>query len=197
MKNLIFTFGLAIAIIGGAIAVDTIFGTDSENCKLCKTVIEKDAKGRVTQEITLTADDKAWVETSKKETEYTPSFIETISYVKKGEEWVATDREISSVRMGLVTSVSTFAKACDGSWVKTSERDLNNLSSDLDLVEDLVFDANGNLIMKATYEWTENGKSGISKEEYEYAQGETNKVTSYNWNGRSWEMATISSVVAK
>ena len=66
-------------------------------------------------------------------------------------------------------------------WVKSIEARLASLSAEADVVDDLVFDAEGNIIMSATYKWQDNAKKGVNKYEYAYNNGSLSQVTSYVW----------------
>ncbi len=178
MKALAITFGIAFAIIGAAIFCETPSSDDI--CKTGQTLVTQDQDGRTIMELTLEAKGKKWQEVSKIQTSYSGNVAESISYEKNNGEWIATQRTVSQ-------------SSCDSDHSYA----LDKIIVDDNTYNDMLFDANGNLIMLATYQWTDSQKHGISKQEYEYNNQQPTKISTYAWDGKDWNKQTVSNLVFK
>lgn len=83
----------------------------------------------------------------------------------------------------------------EANWSEAVEARLASLAEESDIVDDLIFDANGHVLMLATYSYQGNVKSGMDKKEYDYDdKGNLRGVTTYAWNGNDWKKSAASAV---
>ncbi len=97
---------------------------------------------------------------------------------------------------GEPVSSTFFEAAPSGRWNFVAEQKSDDLSSS-DVVDDMVFDADGNLVMMATYAYRDGVKVGLRKEEYGYDDNKQKTRVLYAWSGDSWSRAVSTKVVAE
>lgn len=198
MKTLAITFFSAIAIIGVAMFFDMMSVRDnvSEDCLIGKTILTRDAAGRVTSELTIAINGKEWQETSMKQLSYYDNKTEIVTYNKVDGSWSAASKVVSAIVNGEPVSSTYYSATADGKWLAVAEQKEDDLSNS-DVVDDLVFDADGNLIMKATYLYKGDSKIGLQKEEYGY-EGSTEKTrVFYAWGENHWNKTLSSRIVVE
>lgn len=196
MKQLAITFGVALAIILGTM----IYGTFSEpqaqlSLRQTKTVLTLDEQQRPITAVTYAAQGDKWVPVAKTETSYGDLENESIDYLMSNCEWTPQRREVAESVCGIELGKRLYQMGADGAWQLTAQRSSDDLSLDDGLVDDVVFDTQGRVVMKATYAWDATSKVGLQKTEYNYEGGRTKEVTSYVWSGADWRKDAISQVV--
>lgn len=198
MKTLAITFFTAIAIVGIALICDAASGkTSTEEAALVgKTIVTRDDYGRVISELTLAINGKEWEEAEMRQYSYYDNKSEAVTYKKVDGAWAATSKVVTVTANGMPVSLAYFSSTPRGEWNEVAEQKADDLSCD-EVVDDLVFDANGNLVMKATYLYNEDGKVGLDKEEYGYEANSQKTRVQYAWNGNSWIKTVSSKVVAQ
>lgn len=200
MKTLAITFVSALLIVGAALLYDNMKGVETTEGEIMvgKTVVTYDATGRAVNELTLTTNGKEWKETMMKQMSYTGGTVETATYVKNEGEWVATARMTYENVEGTLALTKVERMGADGQWSTQAEIDLADLSDDEGMMNDMVFDASGNLIMNATYVYDEQGRRGIQKEEYDYEQDRLKRRVSYEWGEEGdWQKQLVSNLMAR
>lgn len=199
MKTLATTFALATAIIIGAIAYSNSNSNASEMevYNNGRTIVSHDALGRIVSELDVVADGKEWNETTLRQTTYEDNTAETVTYIKENGMWVAKTRQISEMSNGTISNVIRYDMSIDGRWVVKGEMPTNDLSQESSIVDDMMFDAQGNLVMKATYQYDNDGKHGLEKDEYVYVNGERKRTVSYTWNDNAWQKTSVNNIVSK
>lgn len=198
MKTLAITFFTAIAIIGIALICDVASGkVSTEEAGLVgKTTITRDSRGRVISELTVAINGKEWQETSMKQLSYYDNKNEAVTYKKVDGAWMATSKVVTETSNGVPVCYSYFVSSPSGRWVEVAEQKADDLSSN-DVVDDVVFDAEGNLVMKATYVYKDGERLGLQKEEYGYEDNTQKTRVFYAWNGDSWNKMVSAKVVAE
>lgn len=198
MKTLVITFFTAIAIIGIALICDVASRnvSEQETGLVGKTVITRDTRGRVITELTMAISGKEWQETAMKQLSYYDNKNEAVSYKKVDGSWAATSKVVTETANGVPVNYTYFISSPSGRWVKVAEQQADDLSSN-DVVDDIVFDENGNVVMKATYVYRNGEKLGIQKEEYGYEGDTQNTRVLYSWAGDSWSRTVSTKVVAE
>lgn len=201
MKTLAITFAFALAIISLAIYKGSVNSSATVNYDNGRTIITYDAMGRVVSELSMITDGKKWKETTLRQTKYNGQFAETTTYVKRntahGEAWIAASRQVCEIACGKSAYVVRYESLKDDKWAVEAERASNDLAAESDIVDDLVFDDKGNLVMKATYKWDEDGKKGLQMEEYQYDNNEYMRLVSYAWSNDGWEKKAVSNIIVK
>ena len=199
MKTLAITFFTAIAIISVALACDYVSSTATSDANglVGRTTVTRDSQGRVISELTVTIDGNEWRETSMKKLSYNDNKTEAVSYEKVDGSWVATSKVVTETAEGVAVSNTYYVASANGSkWEQVGRQMANDLSSS-DVLDDYVFDADGNLVMKATYVYHDGQKLGIEKEEYSYTDNAPATRVSYAWNGDSWGRALAAEYVGE
>lgn len=198
MKTLAVTFFTAIAIIALALVCDMAARNfASDNALVGKTTVTRDAYGRVVSELTVAFDGNEWRETTMRKLSYYDGQNEAVSYEKVDGLWVATSKVVTETLNGQPVSFTYYVASPNGSkWDRVAKQMANDLSSS-DVLDDYVFDADGNLVMKATYVYRDGEKLGISKEEFSYQDNTPTSRVSYAWNGDSWDKALSSDFVGE
>ncbi len=187
MRNLAISFGLAIAIICAVVSINRINADNQDEnvgATIAKTFVETDSEGRVTLELTMQLKDNVWVEKSKLVTKYDGENAEKTMYLFENNNWVRLSNQvIPNQEDEGVTRISLSLN--------------NDLSfDDPDILHDIAFDKDGNLILDAVYEWDNNTKSkGVAMFEYNYSDGELSKKTTYAWNNKGWHKDIISDML--
>ena len=195
MKNVVITFALAIVIIGAALAYNSnAAGHEVASYKQTRTVVVSDNTGRTVEVLTKEIDGGKWVETKKQSLKYSDGNVETVSYLKQGDEWSPVEKEVSYLCEGNVISATHYVMD-NGVWSVGSVDDYADLSAGTDVVDDMVFDKDGNLVIKSTYKWSGDVKTGLSREDYEYANGKCSRTISYAWNNGGWEKTEVSDIL--
>lgn len=198
MKSLAITFFTAIAIVGIALICDVASGKVSteENGLVGKTTITRDSRGRIISELTVAINGKEWQETSMRQLSYYDNKNEAVTYKKVDGSWMATSKVVTETSNGVPVSLSYFVSSPSGRWVEVAEQKADDLSSN-DVVDDVVFDADGNLVMKATYVYKDGERLGIQKEEYGYEDNTQKTRVFYAWNGDRWSKTVSAKVVSE
>lgn len=200
MKTLALTFISAAAIVGAALIYDKATTSESfeQNIMIGKTIVTHDAAGRPVNQITLTTNGKEWEETMMKQTSYEGDEVKTATYCKQDGQWVATTKT-TFANVGGTLTISRIEKMTpDGQWKTQAEIDLADLSDDNGLLNDIVFDENGNLIMNATYVYDNGARQGLQKEEYQYNNDQISQTVSYSWDpDGKWQKQMVSNLLAK
>lgn len=196
MKTLAVTFLSAIAIICAAIICDSLTNEscDEDACLVGKTIVSRDIYGRVTNELTLAINGKEWRETSMKQVSYSDNKVETTTYDKVNGTWVPVSRLVSVSVNGVDATKTYYEADAAGHWSIAANFDEADLSND-DVVDDLVFDANGNIVMQATYVYNGDKRVGLQKEEYEYEGNSQVRRTSYSWGADQWRKDLSSKLI--
>lgn len=199
MKTLAITFISALTIICVALAFDksSAAGPAGDGCLVGKTIVTHDALGRVCNELTLTTNGKEWEETMMRRTSYDGDNVEAVTYKRKDGDWQATTKMTFSKAGETLACTAVAVMETDGEWRQVAKRDLTDLSDGDGLVDDMVFDSKGNLIMKATYVYESGRKVGLDKEEYTYNDGRARQRTSYSWDDGAWQRQVVANVVTK
>ncbi len=198
MKTLAVTFFTAIAIVCVAIVCDMASGrnTTEDSGLVGKTILTHDSEGRITSELTIAINGKEWQETSMKQLSYYDNKVEAVTYNKVNGAWTAASKVVTESVNGEPANSTYFEADPSGKWVAVAEQKGDDLSDD-EVVDDMVFDAEGNLVMKATYVYKGDNKVGISKEEYGY-EGSTQKSrVSYAWVGNAWNKTVSAKLIAE
>ncbi|MBQ3634919.1 MAG: hypothetical protein II951_04805 [Bacteroidales bacterium] len=92
------------------------------------------------------------------------------------------------VYSSLSKEVTTNAEFAEAKWSEAIEARLASLAEETDVVDDLVFDNNGHVVMSATYCWSGESKNGMDKKVFDYDDnGNLKSVTSYAWSGNDWK----------
>ena len=169
MKSLAVTFFTAIAIISLALIFDVTSsdGVTTASGRVGKTILTRDSQGRVTSELTFAIDGKKWEEAVMKQLSYYDNKIETVTYKKADGVWNASSKVVTETEGGKPVRSTFFQASESGKWIVIAEQKADDLSNN-DVVDDLVFDSAGNLVMKATYAYRDGQKVGLQKEEYGY-----------------------------
>ncbi len=195
MKNLAISFGLSLAIICAVITFNKINANNpsqTDDTTIAKTFVETDSLGRVTLELTMQLKDNVWVEHTKQVMKYTSDKVEKSLYLFENKGWVRLSSQVVAI------SESENDMNDNASQNHSPERILLSLSNDLsfdepDILHDIAFDKDGNLILNAVYEWDNNTKSkGITMFEYNYSNGELSRTTTYAWNSNKWQKTKVS-----
>lgn len=195
MKNVVITFALAIVVIGAAVAYNSLAAENEvANYKQTRTVVVNDNTGRVIEVLTKEVDGEKWVETKKQAMTYADGKVETVSYLKEDGDWSPVEKVVSYLCKGNVLSATHYTLE-GGVWNVGRVDDYADLSANSDVVDDMVFDKDGNLVMKSTYLWDGNAKKGVSREDYEYANGKCSRSISYVWNNGTWEKTVVSDIL--
>lgn len=199
MKTLAITFISALTIICVALAFDKSSATDAtgDGCLVGKTIVTHDALGRICNELTLTTNGKEWEETMMRRTSYDGDNVETVTYRRQDGDWQATTKMTFAKTGEALVCTSAAVMEADGEWHRMAQRDLTDLGDDAGLVDDMVFDSKGNLVMKATYVYENGRKVGLSKEEFTYNGGRARQRTSYSWDDGAWQRQVVANVVTK
>lgn len=198
MKTLAITFFTAVAIIGIALFCDYASSsiTTDESSLVGRTTITRDSQGRVVSELTVAINGKEWQETAMKQLSYYDNKIEAVTYKKVDGAWIPTTKLVTETDGGMPVSYAYFSSAANGNWVELAQQKVDDLSSN-DVVDDVVFDANGNIVMKATYVYHDGEKTGIEKEEYAYEGNTPKSRVSYAWSGSAWNKTLSAEYVAE
>lgn len=198
MKSLAVTFFTAIAIISLALIFDVTSsdGVTTASGRVGKTILTRDSQGRVTSELTFAIDGKKWEETVMKQLSYYDNKIETVTYKKADGVWNASSKVVTETEGGKPVRSTFFQASQSGKWIVIAEQKADDLSNN-EVVDDLVFDSAGNLVMKATYAYRDGQKVGLQKEEYGYENNKQKMKVFYAWNGNSWSKTVSAKVVAE
>lgn len=198
MKTLAITFFTAVAIIGIALVCDYASTTisASDNALVGRTTITRDSQGRVVSEVTVAINGKEWQETAMKQLSYYDNKTEAVTYKKVDGVWIPTSKLVTETEDGMPVSYAYFTSAPNGSWIELAQQQADDLSSS-DVLDDVVFDANGNVVMKATYVYHNGERTGIEKEEYAYEGNTPKSRVSYAWSGNGWNKSLFSEYVAE
>ena len=199
MKTLVITFMSAIAIVVAALTYDMITSDGNANDHLVgKTIVSHDSLGRPVNLLTLTTTGKEWKETMMKQNTYNGNSVTSATYIKENGNWVATTKFTYDNVDGTLALTKIEQMTPDGNWATQAEIDLADLSEDDGMMNDMVFDADGNLVMNATYLYKGDNRTGIQKEEYTYEGSQMKRTTSYSWgeNG-NWQKQIVTNMFVK
>ena len=200
MKTLAVTFLTAAAIVIAALAYDKATNTNSLNNDIMigKTIVTHDAAGRPVNQITLTTNGKQWEETMMKQTTYEGDSVKTATFSKQDGQWVATTMSTYTNVEGTLILARIEYAAPNGKWATQAELNTDDLSEDNGLLNDIVFDANGTLVMNATYIYDNGNRKGLQKEEYQYSDNKISQTVSYTWEeDGEWQKHIVANQLAK
>lgn len=199
MKHLTITFAVAVGLICVAIMYNKAQVNENEmgTTTIAKTIVETDVEGKVTSELTMVIEGNRWVEKSKKEISYAHGCKTEVTYAFEDMKWVEVAKVVKSYSGEESLSNEVCYAMTDRVWVEKENKSYTDLSKDNGVLEDTVYDKDGNLIMSATYKWEDEEKeTGIEKTEYVYdAEGSLCRVVSYTWNGKSWNKEQVADML--
>jgi hypothetical protein len=199
MKHLTITFGLAVGLICAAMWYNKTQSNDMEagTATIAKTIVETDAEGNVTSELTMVISGNRWVEKSKKEISYAQGCRTELNFDYVNGIWVEVSKVVKMYGEYETLNNEVCYAMSNKEWIEKGNKTYTDLSLDNGLLEDLVFDKDGNLIMSATYEWNDNAKNkGVNKVEYVYdGNGMPCRMISYAWDGESWSKEQVSDIL--
>ena len=199
MKHLTITFGLAVGLICMVILYNKSQSNELEagTTTIAKTIVETDANGNVTSELTMVIAGNRWVEKTKKMMSYEQGRKTEVNYEFNDGKWVEVSKVVKLYNAEEVLNNEVMYAMANQVWVETEKRSYDDLSADSDVMEDLVFDKEGNLIMCATYMWNGSVKDkGVNKTEYVYdGSGAPCRQISYNWKNDSWHKSQVSDLL--
>ena len=199
MKHLTITFAVAVGLICVAIMYNKAQANENEmgTTTIAKTIVETDVEGKVTSELTMVIEGNRWVEKSKKEISYAQGCKTEVTYAFEDTKWIEVAKVVKSYSGEESLSNEVCYAMTDRVWVEKENKSYTDLSKDNGVLEDTVYDKDGNLIMSATYKWEDEEKeAGIEKTEYVYdAEGSLCRVVSYTWNGKSWNKEQVADML--
>jgi hypothetical protein len=199
MKHLTITFGLAVGLICMVILYNKSQSNELEagTTTIAKTIVETDANGNVTSELTMVIAGNRWVEKTKKMMSYGQGCKTEVNYEFNDGKWVEVSKVVKLYNAEEVLNNEVMYAMANQIWVEIEKRSYDDLSTDSDVMEDLVFDKDGNLIMCATYMWNGSVKDkGVNKTEYVYdGGGAPCRQISYDWKNDSWHKSQVSDLL--
>lgn len=197
MKNLAIVFGVALAIVLGTMIYGYHGGpsaTPANACRVTRTVLTLDEQSRPVAAVVYQQQDGEWVPVAKTETTYDGQTSEATTYELRNCEWTPVARTVSESACGIELAKRTYQMTPGGEWQLTYQRQSDDLALDDGLFDDVLFDAHGHVLMKATYAWDDNGKVGLEKTEYQYDGDDPTQSVSYSWNGSGWNKQQVSQI---
>lgn len=199
MKRITLIFALSITLIAVVVAHNFFNHSDNDqnHYTIARTIVHTNPDNMISSKITMTLKNDKWVESSKVEYNYNGNQIEEICFENRNGNWEKTKkivRELNDTKA--LISKTTYTYNQSNTWETDTEEQFTDLSLDDNLVHDIVFDKDGNLIMDATYKWDEGSSNGISKEEYTYEKdGKPHQKISYVWSSNEWVKDEVSDML--
>ncbi|MBP5365262.1 MAG: hypothetical protein J6Y82_05000 [Bacteroidales bacterium] len=199
MKRITLIFALSITLIAAVAAYNFYNHSDHDqnHYTIARTIVHTNPDNLITSKITMTLQNDKWIESTKVEYNYNGNQIEEIRFESHNGNWEKTKkivRELNDAKA--LISKTTYTYNQSNTWETDTEEQFTDLSLDNNLLHDMVFDKNGNLIMDATYNWSEGLSNGITKEEYTYEKdGKPNQTISYVWSSNEWVKDEVSDML--
>ena len=142
MKHLTITFGLAVGLICMVILYNKSQSNELEagTTTIAKTIVETDANGNVTSELTMVIAGNRWVEKTKKMMSYEQGRKTEVNYEFNDGKWVEVSKVVKLYNAEEVLNNEVMYAMANQVWIETEKRSYDDLSADSDVMEDLVFD---------------------------------------------------------
>lgn len=198
MRGFIVTFSIALSIVCAVIAFSKVNANpnDLDTTTVAKTYVETDKQGRVVSELTMVHEQGMWVEKYKRVISYTNDEVIDITYEFNDGKWKQVSNTVRTYdEESLLSKVTFELQEANSTWLQKESLDFADLSySPDDMVHDVVYDANGNLLQDAVYEWKDGHKGrGLEMQEFSYnGNGEMTTRTTFQWHGGGWQKETVS-----